>query len=60
MVQFQITEKESYREVIGIIDISIKMSQDIKSACDDENWKLSFRVQVVQMYLSFIVRVSNV
>lgn len=49
MVQFQIVEKELYREIIGIIDISIKMSQDIKSACDDENWKLSFRVQVVQM-----------
>lgn len=47
MVQFQIVEKELYREIIGIIDISIKMSQDIKSACDDENWKLSFRVQVV-------------
>lgn len=37
MVQFQIVEKELYREIIGIIDISIKMSQDIKSACDDEN-----------------------
>lgn len=49
MVQFEITEKESYRVVIDIIDISIKMSQDIKSACDDENWKLSFGVQVTQM-----------
>lgn len=46
MVQFQIVEKELYREIIGIIDISIKMSQDIKSACDDENWKLSFRGQL--------------